>query len=370
MRAQLPQPVLPPEQLSFAMSAEQASDEALTANFGLYDAYYRARLSARRPASVVTLAKDKVQWHALCKHFVTERVVAHTATETDFRSFFAQPDRRDNHIRNRVSYLRLFDAVMRADAEARRAEEVPGENSRLEWNRVARRMLESTEYVYADTVANKQPSVFLTEADDRKLRDHLFVIPKEGTAVQLRTFVYMAVMRGSGATPGEIRTLQLDEIDRDPNGRVIRLRMFGRGGVAGKIYVLEDFAERALSYWLRWNEASERSSDRGFPMVDHPVEAKRVQFVFPNLYHTSTDRHGQAIDSDTCTQWVKRELHGLGFRVSGSVTQMLRTQFGSVLLRHGNDKAEVIDRMGLYDHRSLKSYTEIAAGMRGVGVRF
>ena len=39
------------------------------------------------------------------------------------------------------------------------------------------------------------------------LRDHLFQIPKQGSFASLRTFVLMAVIRGSGASPGEIRTL-------------------------------------------------------------------------------------------------------------------------------------------------------------------
>ena len=179
----------------------------------------------------------------------------------------------------------------------------------------------------------------------------------------------MALMRGSGATPGEIRTLQLDEIDVDANGKVLRLRMFGRGGSPGKIYTLEDYAERALSFWLNWNQAHTSVATSGFPVVDHPIEAKRVQFVFPNLQTNARGRYGHAIDSDTCTLCVKEALHALGFNVEGSVTQMLRTQFGTSMLWHGADESDVIERMGLYDRRSLRSYSEIARGQRGTALQ-
>ncbi len=363
-------PVRRPVQLSIDMDPVDKTDEVLLSNFALFDAYYHARIRANRAPSLITLARERSQWNALCKHFVAERVSAADATEAHFRKFFAKPERMENHIRNHVSYLRLFDNVMRANARESRVQPSADDLGVLEWNQTARTMMDSTEYLYADTTANKQASVFLTEADDRKLRNYLHAIPEQGTVIELRTFVYMALMRGSGATPGEIRTLQLDEIDVDANGKVLRLRMFGRGGSPGKIYTLEDYAERALSFWLNWNQAHTSVATRGFPVVDHPVEAKRVQFVFPNLQTNARGRYGHAIDSDTCTLCVKEALHALGFNVEGSVTQMLRTQFGTSMLWHGADESDVIERMGLYDRRSLRAYSEIARGQRGTGMRF
>lgn len=75
------------------------------------------RAYGREPCpSLITLARERSQWNALCKHFVAERVSAADATEAHFRKFFAKPERMENHIRNHVSYLRLFDNVMRANA--------------------------------------------------------------------------------------------------------------------------------------------------------------------------------------------------------------------------------------------------------------
>jgi hypothetical protein len=219
-------------QLTLPMAATDALDEQLTANFYCFDAYRASRLAAKRPASVVTLKKERLQWNSMCRHFQDERVAVDDVTETTFTVFFVHPLRKDNHIRNKVSYLRLFENVMKANAEA--AARLPaGAVTHLTWNRVASKMLEHESYRYADGVGNKRQRIFLTEADDRKLRDYLYVIPKEGSVILLRTFVYMAVLRGSGATPGEIRTLLTEEIDFDSAERAVRVRMYGRGGSPG-----------------------------------------------------------------------------------------------------------------------------------------
>ena len=58
---------------------------------------------------------------------------------------------------------------------------------------------------------------------------------------------------------------------------------------------------------------------------------------------------------------VRAALHELGFRVSGSITQMLRTQYATSALLEGDSPAELVERMGMYDTRSVKAYVAIAA---------
>jgi len=385
------------EQLDLLLGANDATEQELLGNQALFDAYYTIRREAKRPASTETLHKDRMQWGALCKWFASERIRAEAATEATFNAFFASPERRDNHIRNHMSYLRLYNRVMYANAlAARRAErwsdgESPAANpfeedvdrndaktiganeslgTGLQWNRVAEKMMASDRFRFADMAENKRPPVFLSPADDRRLRDHLFQIPKQGSFASLRTFVLMAVIRGSGASPGEIRTLQLDEIDRDAAGRPIRLRMYGRSGNQGHVYALEDFAQRALHYWLAFNLSSNLPERvvRGFPEVQHATEAKRARFVFPNL-HLKDARYGQPIDGDTATRAVREALHKLGLRVEGSITQMLRTQYATTALLDGNTPADVVEKMGYYDTRSVKGFVAIARGEHGTGVR-
>jgi len=382
------------EQLTLPIAAGDALDAEIVRNFDLFDAYFTVRREARRPASLETLHKDRTQWRAFCKWLANERLRAEDATEATFNAFFASEARCDNHIRNHMSYLRLYNRVMYANALIERGARQPAPedshnpfdstlsaqtpdiaaqlaaSSGLQWNRVAERMMASDRFRFADMAENKRPPVFLSEADDRRLRDHLYRIPKTGSFASLRTFVLMAVIRGSGASPGEIRTLELDEIDRDGRGVPIRLRMFGRSGNEGHIYGLEDYAQRALHYWLAFNlaPAMPQETMRGFPEANHPSEAKRARFVFPNL-HLKDEHYGQPIDADTATRAVREALHALGFRVHGAITQMLRTQYATQALADGETTKEVVEKMGYYDHRSVKGYVAIAKGEKGKGVR-
>ncbi len=364
MRATMPTTIRKCEQYSLPIATSDALDAELMANKDLFAVYAEARIRGVRPASRETLKKERLQWNALCAFLTAERLSVHQVTEATFAAFFARPERHLNHIRNFASYLRLFDYVLRANALALKVSDQETSAS-AEWNQAARRLLESDRYRTADHRGNKQPPVFLTPEDDRLLTNHLYTPPEQGTVKELRTFVYMAVLRGSGATPGEIRTLQVDEVSRDERGRVTHLRMFGRGGGGGRIYQLAEFAVRALTSWMLWNEAEDSIEHRGFPVVMHPVEGKKVRYVFPNLFNTSPALYGQAIDSDTCTRNVRDALHAIGLKVTGSVTQLLRTQFGTDQLRAGNTPQEVSKRMGLYDANSLVSYQKIVDGNFG-----
>lgn len=364
MRAVTPTTIRKSEQFSLPIASSDATDCELVANKRMFDIYAESRKSGLRPASRETIKKERLQWNAFCDFLTVERLSVHKVSEATFAAFFARPERHLNHIRNFASYLRLFDHVLRANALCLKANDEDGMIPAC-WNQAARRLLESDLYRSADHRGNKQPPVFLTPEDDRLLTNHLYTTPQQGTVKELRTFVYMAVLRGSGATPGEIRTLQVDEVSRDDQGRVTHLRMFGRGGAGGRLYPLADFAVRALTSWMLWNEADDSSGHRGFPLVMHPVEAKKVQYVFPNLFNTSPVLYGQAIDSDTCTRNVREALHALGLKVTGSVTQLLRTQFGTDLLRAGSSAQEVSKRMGLYDSNSLIAYQKIVDGNFG-----
>lgn len=382
-----------PHQLGLPVGSDDATDLDLARNVEHFATYFTYRRAGKRPASLETLAKDRTQWNALCKWFATERVRAEDATEASFKAFFALPERVNNSIRNKKSYLRLFDRVMYCVALAEQqggtlAAALPSPfgdeddggvvvapvavaEGRLQWNRAAARLAETDQYRMADSRCNNRPAVFLSETDDRLLRNFLFNLPQEGQLADLRTHVLMAVIRGSGASPGEIRTLQLDEIDCDAQGRPLRLRMYGRSGSAGHVYELEDYALRALNYWLAFNRSPnvEGGPERGFPVVQHVSEAKQVRYVFPNLYHRG-ERYGQAIDADTATRAVRERLHKLGIRAEGSITQMLRTQFATSALREGQTPQEVVERMGYYDVRSVLGFVEIAHGTHGAGARF
>jgi len=374
-------------QLMLPIGAQDATEAEVKANFDLFDAYFAVRRESKRPASMETLRKDRTQWRALCHWFLQEHVRAQDATEATFNAFFASDKRASSGIRNHVSYLRLYNRVMYANAllEQRRRQSpgaaavehdpfddapaashddstAPGRVLGLQWNRVAERMMASDRFRFADMAENKRAPVFLSERDDRALREHFYRIPEAGSFASLRTFVLMAAIRGSGASPGEVRTLQLEEIDRDAKGAPVRLRMFGRSGNSGHVYALEDFAARALHYWLEFNLSPRGPAEllRGFPEVSHPSEAKRTRFVFPNL-HLKDERYGQPIDGDTATRAVRAALHELGFRVSGSITQMLRTQYATSALLDGDSPAELVERMGMYDTRSVKAYVAIAA---------
>jgi len=380
-------------QLMLPIGATDATEVEVKANFDLFDAYLMVRRESKRPASMETLNKDRRQWRALCKWLLAERVRAQDVTEVHLNAFFATGTRAEAGIRSHMSYLRLFNRVMYANAlvEHRRGQHgvaaldapdpfddasarshdgstAPGRVLGLQWNRVAATMMASDRFRFADMAENKRPPVFLSERDDRALREHFYRIPESGSFASLRTFVLMAVIRGSGASPGEVRTLQLEEIDRDARGTPVRLRMFGRSGNTGHVYALEDFAARALHYWLEFNLSPRGPAEllRGFPEVSHPSEAKRTRFVFPNL-HLKDERYGQPIDGDTATRAVRAALHGLGFRVSGSITQMLRTQYATSALLDGHTPAELVERMGMYDARSVESYVAIAAQHRPSG---
>lgn len=364
MRAMSPTTIRKSEQYSLPIATSDAVDAELIANRDMFAIYAKSRETGLRPASRETLKKEGLQWKAFCDFLTVERLSVHKVTEATFKAFFARPERHLNHIRNFASYLRLFDYVLRANALAVKVSD-DEEFVPAQWNQAARRLLESELYRSADRRGNKQPPVFLTPEDDRLLTNHLYSMPEHGTVKELRTFVYMAVLRGSGATPGEIRTLQVEEVSRDDRGQATHLRMFGRGGAGGRVYPLADFAMRALTSWMLWNEADDATGHRGFPLVAHPVEGKNLRYVFPNLFNTSPELYGQAIDSDTCTRCVRDALHAIGLKVTGSVTQLLRTQFGTDLLRSGASVQEVSQRMGLYDSNSLISYQRIVDGNFG-----
>lgn len=364
MRALSPTTIRKSEQYSLPIATSDALDAELIANREMFAVYAKSRESSTPPASRETLKKERLQWKAFCDFLTVERLSVHMVTEATFHAFFARPERKLNHIRNFASYLRLFDYVLRANALAGK-ESGDEALAPVQWNQSARRLLESEGYRSADRRGNKQPPVFLTPEDDRLLTNHLYTVPEQATVKELRTFVYMAVLRGSGATPGEIRTLQVDEVGRGDRGQATHLRMFGRGGAGGRVYPLADFAVRALTSWMLWNEAENASGHRGFPLVVHPVEKHQVRYVFPNLFNTSPTLYGQAIDSDTCTRNVREALHAIGLKVTGSVTQLLRTQFGTDLLRSGASVQEVTKRMGMYDSNSLISYQRIVDGNFG-----
>ena len=216
---------------------------------------------------------------------------------------------------------------------------------RLQWNRAAARLAGNRPIPHGRQPLQQPPGGVSVRPDDR-LPAILFNLPQEGQFADLRTHVLMAVIRGSGASPGRSEPLQLDEIDCDAQGRLASASCMYWRSVAAPATSTSSGGPRAASTQLlaRIQPLTERGGrpERGFPVVQTRATPNRCATSSQPLPSRRAIRSGDRCrHGDTCRA---RAATQTGIRAEGSITQMPGVRSLRPPCARGK-RQEVVERM-------------------------
>ena len=293
------------------------------------------RAGRLRQASSVTVYE--AMWSAWSAWCIGEGVALDALEPMDLERFLSSRGGRDNiSARHAWRFLRLVDRVL-----ANRSRSL-GTHP----NHAATQLLEQRpEYRYANAAEKDPLPAFLPAGEAKRLVTFLSAVrpgrSAGGQAWQdVRNRAAVALILGAGVTPGEVRTLELEDVVVD-GGRTKsvpwKLRVRGHAAAPARETPLAPWAGQLLAYWLQLR------SEQGI----------HGQALFPS---TRTGKPWSRVSQYNATKEV---LQAAGVDDVDGGSYRLRHTFALRQLRRGKAPGEVARWLGVTDPAVMARYQRV-----------